>query len=42
VNYYSDVSIKGGIDKGFGKAIQWDAPLLEEYKSKLLNNTIKF
>lgn len=38
VYYYSDVSIKGGIDKGFGKAIQWDTPLLEGYKSSFLKN----
>ena len=38
VYYYSDVSIKGGIDKGFGKSIQWDIPLLEGYKSIFLKN----
>lgn len=38
VYYYSDVSIKGGIDKGFGKVIQWDTPLLEGYNSTFLKN----
>jgi glycosyltransferase involved in cell wall biosynthesis len=41
VYYYSDVSIKGGIDKGFGKAIQWDTPLLEGYNSNFLKNYSK-
>ena len=38
VYYYSDVSIKGGIDKGFGKVIHWDTPLLDGYKSRFLKN----
>jgi glycosyltransferase involved in cell wall biosynthesis len=38
VYYYSDVSTRGGVDKGFGKSIQWDVPLLEGYKSVYLKN----
>lgn len=38
VYYYSNIGITGGIDKGFGKAIQWDTPLLEGYKSTFLRN----
>lgn len=38
VYYYSDVTLRGGVDKGFGKSIQWDVPLLEGYKSKFLKN----
>ena len=38
VYYYSDISIKGGVDKGFGKNIVWDLPLLKGYKSSFLKN----
>ena len=38
VHYYSDASIKGGIDKGFGKTIHWDTPLLDGYESFFLKN----
>jgi len=38
VYYYSELSIKGGMDKGFGKAIQWDTPLLDGYNSIFLKN----
>ena len=41
VYYYSNIGITGGIDKGFGKAIQWDTPLLEVYNSKFLKNYSK-
>jgi len=41
VYYYSKMSIKGGFDKGFGKAIKWDTPLLEGYKSTFLRNYSK-
>jgi len=41
VYYYSDVSIMGGYDKGFGKEIKWDTPLLEGYKSAFLKNFSK-
>jgi glycosyltransferase involved in cell wall biosynthesis len=38
VYYYSDISVRGGFDKGFGKAIKWDTPLLDGYKSEFLRN----
>ena len=38
VYYYSDITFRGGVDKGFGKSIQWDVPLLEGYKSIFLKN----
>ena len=41
VYYYSDISIKGGVDKGFGKNIVWDLPLLQGYKSSFLKNLSK-
>jgi glycosyltransferase involved in cell wall biosynthesis len=41
VYYYSDISIKGGMDKGFGKRVQWDIPLLEGYRSTFIRNYSK-
>ena len=38
VVYYSDTSIKPTLDKGFGKKIQWDIPLLEGYQYSFLKN----
>jgi hypothetical protein len=38
VYYYSDISIKGGKDAGFGQNVKWDVPLLEGYNSFFLNN----
>lgn len=38
VYYFSDSSVKGGLDKGFGKSIAWDTPLLEGYTSNFLKN----
>jgi glycosyltransferase involved in cell wall biosynthesis len=32
VYYFSDASVAGNIDKGFGQEIKWDTPLLEGYK----------
>ncbi|HXB06399.1 MAG TPA: glycosyltransferase family 4 protein [Puia sp.] len=38
VYYYSDASIKGAIDKGFGRSVTWDTPLLDGYRSAFLKN----
>lgn len=38
VYYYSDNSIKGHMDSGFGTEVSWDIPLLDGYKSTFLNN----
>ncbi len=38
VYYFSDASITGKMDKGFGQAVQWDQPLLEGYPSQFLPN----
>ncbi len=38
VVYFSDVSIKGGKDVGFGQAIKWDTPLLDGYSFYFVNN----
>ena len=38
VCYCSDESIQGKFDKGFGKEIKWDIPLLEGYSSVFLKN----
>lgn len=41
VYYYSDNRSAGKIDKGFGKAVSWDIPLLEGYSYHFLDNKIK-
>lgn len=41
VYYFSDVSVRGGFDKGFGRAIKWDIPLLEGYESTFIKNYSK-
>ncbi len=38
VIYCTDETIKGGIDKHFGKEIKWDLPLLENYKYRFIKN----
>lgn len=38
VYYLSDASIKGNTDKGFGRAIKWDIPLLEGYNHTFIKN----
>lgn len=41
VYYFSDASITGKIDKGFGQKIKWDTPLLEGYKYSFIRNYSK-
>lgn len=36
--YCDDTSIRGGLDKQFGKAVAWDIPLLEGYSYKWFQN----
>ena len=38
VYYFSNASIKGQKDAGFGKTIKWDTPLLDGYTSLFLKN----
>jgi len=38
VLYCSDESIRGKMDRGFGKAVKWDIPLIEGYHSVFLRN----
>lgn len=38
VYYFSDASIKGNVDKGFGQPVKWDTPLLEGYDYRFLKN----
>jgi glycosyltransferase involved in cell wall biosynthesis len=38
VCYFSDSSLKGGMDKGFGTSVTWDVPLLDGYKYCFLKN----
>lgn len=39
VNYFSDISIRGGVDPGFGIAVAWDIPLLEGYAGNFVSKT---
>lgn len=39
--FLSDHSVKGGFDSGFGRAVQWDVPILAGYDYKFLENTGK-
>jgi len=36
--FFSDHSVKGGQDKGFGQSVQWDVPLLEGYEHRFERN----
>jgi glycosyltransferase involved in cell wall biosynthesis len=38
VYYYSDLSVKGELDKEFNTVVKWDTPLLLGYKSRVLKN----
>ncbi len=38
VYYFSDCTIKGLPDKGFGTTLQWDTPLLDGYSSGFIKN----
>jgi glycosyltransferase involved in cell wall biosynthesis len=38
VYYFSDASIAGKIDKGFGQEVKWDTPLLEGYTYTFVKN----
>lgn len=37
--FFSDFSIRGVVDPGFGKAVAWDTPLLEGYNYEFLPGT---
>lgn len=37
VHYFSDMSVRGGIDPGFGVPVAWDTPMLEGYKSRFIS-----
>jgi glycosyltransferase involved in cell wall biosynthesis len=38
VFYFSDASIRGGKDAGFGQNVRWDTPLLDGYQYTFLKN----
>jgi glycosyltransferase involved in cell wall biosynthesis len=42
VYFYSDIGTKSYLDKGFGKEIKFDIPLLEGYKYEFLDNISPF
>lgn len=37
VHYFSDHSVRGGIDSGFGIPVTWDVPLLDGYRSEFIS-----
>src|SRR6185295_4293374 len=37
VHYFSDMSVRGGVDPGFGVPVAWDQPLLEGYEHVFLS-----
>lgn len=41
VYYFSDASVKGNVDVGFGRKVKWDVPLLEGYSYRFLTNLSK-
>ena len=45
VHYFSDFSVRGGVDSGFGVSVAWDVPLLDGYESRFITcdaNITKF
>lgn len=36
VGFFSDHSVRGYVDEGFGVKVEWDVPLLEGYRSRFL------
>lgn len=45
VHYFSDLSVRGDVDPGFGVPLAWDVPLLDGYESHFITrdaNTKKF
>jgi len=38
VYYFSDASVRGNVDVGFGREVKWDMPLLEGYSHTFLKN----
>jgi len=41
VYYFSDASVKGNVDVGFGRKVKWDIPLLDGYRYTFLKNLSK-
>ena len=42
VYYFSDHSVRGGLDEGFGVPVAWDIPLLDGYKSVFIARNTEF
>ena len=42
VYYFSDHSVRGGVDSGFGVPVAWDVPLLDGYRSVFLNRAADY
>jgi glycosyltransferase involved in cell wall biosynthesis len=41
VYFYSDASVRGYHDREFGRALQWDTPLLDGYRSRFLPSAVR-
>ncbi|HJQ19449.1 MAG TPA: glycosyltransferase family 4 protein [Gemmatimonadaceae bacterium] len=37
LHYFSDMSVRGAVDPGFGVPVQWDTPLLDGYESRFIS-----
>jgi hypothetical protein len=37
VHFFSDQSVRGGVDSGFGVAVAWDVPVLDGYASRFIS-----
>ena len=41
VYYFSNASVKGNVDVGFGREVKWDTPLLEGYSYTFLTKSFQ-
>lgn len=41
VYFYSDASVRGYVDREFGREVHWDVPLLEGYRSRFLPSSVR-
>jgi glycosyltransferase involved in cell wall biosynthesis len=41
VYYFSDLSVRGFVDKGFGTEVKWDIPLLDGYRHRFIGSVVR-
>ena len=39
VHFFSDHSVRGGVDAGFGVSVRWDVPLLAGYQHRFISRS---